>query len=145
MLECMAQMLQQMTGDEVIVEAAHMELAGPDIPAGFARCVERGATEVVAFPYMLSPGRHSTHDIPKLVAEAATAFPHVTHRMTGAFGMHHKLAELILERAEVDVVRDMSDADSFACWNSEGVATTCGAACPAGAASCHDRRLQGTT
>ena len=39
---------------------AHMELADPSIAAGFAACVQAGATDVVAFPYMLSPGKHST-------------------------------------------------------------------------------------
>lgn len=65
-------------GEESIVEAAHMELAPPDIAAGFARCVERGARHVVAVPCMLSRGRHVTEDIPRLLAEAAAAHPGVT-------------------------------------------------------------------
>ncbi len=56
-----------------VVEPAHMELAEPSIATAYARCVERGAREVVAFPYMLSPGKHSTRDIPRMVAEAAAA------------------------------------------------------------------------
>ena len=48
-----------------------MELAEPSIAAGVRSCVEAGATEVVVFPYMLSPGKHSTRDIPRMVAEAA--------------------------------------------------------------------------
>ena len=47
MLACMANLVQAMTGPGVIVEHAHMELAEPDIPAGFAACVARGATEVI--------------------------------------------------------------------------------------------------
>jgi sirohydrochlorin ferrochelatase len=78
-----------------------MELAKPTIAAGFRHCVEEGATEVIAFPYMLSPGKHSTRDIPRLVAEAAAAFPHVGHRVTEAFGLHEKLAEVVLERTGV--------------------------------------------
>ena len=52
-----------------------MELAEPSIAEGFADCVRAGATEVVAFPYMLSPGKHVTRDIPRLVAEAARGVP----------------------------------------------------------------------
>jgi antibiotic biosynthesis monooxygenase (ABM) superfamily enzyme len=52
-----------------------MELADPSIADGFAACVAAGATEVVAFPYMLTPGKHSVRDIPRLVAEAAARFP----------------------------------------------------------------------
>jgi sirohydrochlorin ferrochelatase len=48
---------------------------------------------------MLSPGKHSTRDIPRMVAEAAAAFPTVHHRVTEPFGLHDKLAEVICERA----------------------------------------------
>src|SRR5262245_13006811 len=57
-----------------IVEPAHMELAEPSIGAAFARCVEQGATLVVVFPYLLSPGRHWTEDIPRLAAETASKY-----------------------------------------------------------------------
>mgnify|MGYP001546974103 FL=1 len=67
-----------------------------------ASCVAAGATEVVVFPYMLSPGKHSTRDIPRMAAEAAAAFPSVKVTVTPAFGVHDKLAEVVLERAGVD-------------------------------------------
>ena len=92
MLSCVANLLQQMVGDGVAVRNAHMELAEPSIPQGFAECVKAGATEVVAFPYMLSPGKHVTRDVPRLVAEAAQEFPHVTYHVTPAFGGDEKQA-----------------------------------------------------
>jgi sirohydrochlorin ferrochelatase len=101
MLEAVAALVRQIAGAGVIVHAAHMELAKPSISAGFRHCVEEGATEVIAFPYMLSPGKHSTRDIPRLVAEAAEAFPDVAYRVTEAFGLHEKLAEVVLERTGV--------------------------------------------
>jgi sirohydrochlorin ferrochelatase len=101
MLERVAALVRQIAGSGVVVQAAHMELAEPTIAQGFRRCVEEGATEVVAFPYMLSPGKHSTRDIPRLVGEAAAAFPGVTVRVTEAFGLHEKLAEVVLERTGV--------------------------------------------
>ena len=91
---------------DVVVRYAHMELAEPAIAKGFARCVDAGATDVIVFPYMLSPGHHSTPDIPRMVAEAARAFPHVTFSVTPAFGLHEKLAEVVLERAGVGVHAD---------------------------------------
>jgi len=84
------------------VEVAHMELAEPTIANAFARCVAAGATEVVAFPYMLGAGRHATEDVPRLVAEAAAAHPGVAHRVTGPLGVHRKLAEVVLERLDED-------------------------------------------
>ena len=70
MLDCVANLLQAMVGPEVLVRAAHMELAEPLIPDGVDACVAAGATELVVFPYMLSPGKHSTRDIPRIVGEA---------------------------------------------------------------------------
>src|SRR4051794_33907764 len=58
-----------------IVEPAHMELAEPSIATAFARCVARGATSVVIFPYFLLPGRHWHDDIPRLAAAAAKGHP----------------------------------------------------------------------
>ena len=98
MLADVADLVQRLVGDGAIVRHAHMELAEPSIAAGFAACVRDGATDVVAFPYMLSPGKHSTRDIPRLVAQAAEAFPGVAHSVTPAFGLHEKLAEVVLER-----------------------------------------------
>ncbi|MEO6879259.1 MAG: CbiX/SirB N-terminal domain-containing protein, partial [Gemmatimonadaceae bacterium] len=80
MLSCVANLLQQMVGESVLVRHSHMELAEPSIAQGFAECVSNGATEVIAFPYMLSPGKHVTRDIPRLVQEAAQAFPQVSYR-----------------------------------------------------------------
>jgi sirohydrochlorin ferrochelatase len=104
MLKSVTDLLQSMVGDAVPVRYAHMELAEPSIDAGFAACVAAGATEVVAFPYMLSPGKHSTRDIPRLVARAAEGFPQVQFRVTDAFGVHEKLAEVVALRAGVALV-----------------------------------------
>ena len=95
MMDCMANLVQAMAGDGVVVRYAHMELAEPSIAVGVRQCVDAGATELTVFPYMLSPGKHSTGDIPRMVAEAAAQFPALDVRITGAFGVHEKLAELI--------------------------------------------------
>jgi sirohydrochlorin ferrochelatase len=101
MLRAMADLIQTMAGSDVVVRYAHMELADPNIAAGFSSCVQGGATDVTVFPYMLSPGRHSTADIPRMVADVALAFPHVSFSVTPAFGLHEKLAEVVLERAGI--------------------------------------------
>ena len=131
MLDCMANLVQALVGPDVVVRHAHMELAEPSIEAGFAACVEAGAREVVAFPYMLSPGRHSTGDIPDLVAAAAARFPDVAWRVTPAFGVHEKLGELILERAGIAPAHRMTAAEACRCWHSTRSGTACGDACRA--------------
>lgn len=85
-------------GDYDIVEPAHMELAEPNISTAFARCVDRGATRVVVFPYFLSPGRHWSEDIPALVHEAAKPFPNVEWLVTAPFGLHPDISAIIADR-----------------------------------------------
>ena len=128
MLVCMANLLQHMVGDDVLVNFAHMELAEPSIAQGFAACVRDGATDIVCFPYMLSPGKHSTRDIPRMVAEAAAEFPHVSYRVTEAFGMSALLAEVVARRAGVEVVNSVADGACH-CWEPLGHVGNCGAAC----------------
>ena len=131
MLGCMAKLVQHMAGDGAIVRFAHMELAEPSIEAGVAACVEAGASVIIAFPYMLSPGRHATSDIPNLVASAAAAFPAVTVRVTPAFGVHERLGELILSRAGLAVSRVPAGPEAACCWNPDGRRQACGDACRA--------------
>ena len=127
MLDCVANLLQSMVGPEVLVRSAHMELAEPLIPKGVDACVEAGATELVVFPYMLSPGKHSTRDIPRIVSEATKRYPDLVVRVTPAFGVHPKLAEVIAERAGVELAAEVGDCSR--CWNPNGAVGTCGDAC----------------
>jgi sirohydrochlorin ferrochelatase len=131
MLRCMANLLQTMAGPEVVVRFAHMELAEPDIAAGFTECVRAGANDVTVFPYMLSPGRHSTTDIPRLVSNAAKAFPHVVFSVTPAFGVHEKLAELIFERAGIEPIKAFAGSEADRCWDPNCSEKLCGDACRA--------------
>lgn len=134
MMNCMANLVQAMAGPSVIARYAHMELAEPSIENGLRHCVEAGATEVVCFPYMLSPGKHSTGDIPRMVAAAALSYPTIHVSVTNAFGVHERLAELILERAGVSA-SPLSATDAARCWHSTHSMIACGDACrcqPAG-------------
>lgn len=131
MLHCMAALVQRMAGPSVVVRHAHMELAEPSIEAGVKACVDAGATEIIAFPYMLSPGRHSTSDIPRLVAAAAAAHPDVRVQVTSAFGIESELGEVILRRAGVTKAESIGTAGACACWQPEGRVGVCGDACAA--------------
>ena len=81
-----------------IVQAAHMEIAEPSIARAFAACVRQGAKAVLVHPYFLSPGRHSTTDIPRLVAEAAQDHPGIVYHVTQPLGVHEAIAKVIMER-----------------------------------------------
>ena len=129
MMDCMANLVQTLAGPAFVVRYAHMELAEPSIAAGVQSCVDAGATELIVFPYMLSPGKHSTGDIPRLVAEAAAGHHELDVRVTTAFGVHEKLAELILTRAGVAIADPITGDEAARCWHTSRSATACGDAC----------------
>ena len=101
MLGDVEKLVQTMAGSDVIVRHAHMELAEPTIAQGIASCIEAGAREVIVFPYMLSPGRHSTSDIPRMVNEVAVNHPGVRFSVTEPFGIDEKLGQVILARSGI--------------------------------------------
>ena len=129
MMNCMANLVQVMAGTDVVVRYAHMELSEPSIAAGVKECVDAGATELIVFPYMLSPGKHSTADIPRMVAEAASRYADVSVRVTSAFGVHEKLAEVILGRAGLPVAHPLTSEEAARCWHSSRSGVACGDAC----------------
>ena len=81
-----------------IVEPAHMELAAPSIGDAFDRCIARGATKIIVVPYFLGPGKHWTHDIPRLAQEAAARHPGSTATVAGCLGLDDALLELLARR-----------------------------------------------
>ncbi len=100
MLEDIVVKLYQKRPD-LIIKAAHMELASPTIEEGFTACVKEGAQDITAQPFMLAPGRHVSQDIPKLVRNAAQNHPKITWRITDPLGIDDLMIDLILKRAEL--------------------------------------------
>ena len=81
-----------------IVEPAHMELAPPSISQAFARCVARGADEIVVCPFFLGPGKHWQEDIPRLAAEAAEIFEVKHHVLAAPLGLDELMLKLLDKR-----------------------------------------------
>ena len=100
MLLDVVRMVKELSG-VVHVYPAHMQFAEPSIQQALAQAVKDGATAVVVHPYFLAPGRHSAADIPRMVEEAAKAFPGVEHCVTAPLGVHPKIGEVVLERMGV--------------------------------------------
>ena len=81
----------------IIIEGAHMELASPTIEDGIKACINKGAEHITVQPFMLSPGRHSTTDIPNLVQESAKKHPNVTINVNSHFGLHQNIINLLAD------------------------------------------------
>lgn len=98
LIERVADLVRERIAPGHIVEFAHMELAEPTIACGYAKCVERGATTVVAHPFMLAPGRHVREDVPKLLADAAAKHPGTKYLVSEPLGAHPAIADIVLDR-----------------------------------------------
>jgi len=55
----------------------------------------------------------------------------VTFSVTPAYGVHEKLAELILDRAGIEPVRSFEGAEADRCWDPACSEKLCGDACRA--------------
>lgn len=78
------------------VEVAFLELAEPSIPEGLARCVAKGAGEIVVFPYFLAAGTHVAQDIPEAISAFALDNPGIRIRLTPHLGASEALPYAIL-------------------------------------------------
>jgi len=96
-VSAMARLFQEKT-EIKIVEAAHMELASPDIDAAYQACVVRGAKYIVVHPYFLAPGRHWHEDIPELARMAAQKHPDTCCVVTPPLGIHPSMVDVMASR-----------------------------------------------
>ncbi|HSG32137.1 MAG TPA: CbiX/SirB N-terminal domain-containing protein [Thermodesulfobacteriota bacterium] len=94
---------KQNTGFDFITYS-HMELCNPTIEDAFYLAASKGATEIIVHPYFLAPGRHSKTDIPNMVKEAASKYTNIKYKITEPLGIHDKILEVILERANHEKV-----------------------------------------
>ncbi len=78
------------------VEVAFLELAEPSIAEGLARCVAKGAREIVVFPYFLAAGTHVALDIPEAVSAFELDHPDIRIRLTPYLGASEALPRAIL-------------------------------------------------
>jgi sirohydrochlorin ferrochelatase len=98
-----------------IVEACFLELADPDIAAGGARCVARGAGRVLMIPYFLSAGVHLLRDLTAARDDLSRHHPGVEFRLGPPLGPHPLLDELVaarigeLERGEAAEIMVVSE------------------------------------
>ena len=105
MLESARDMLAARAGGDVLVEAAHMEIASPSIEDGIVKLAGRGLDLIVVAPFFLSPGRHVTQDIPQLVREAeervnadGSRERPLEVRIADPIGLHPMVADIIMDR-----------------------------------------------
>ncbi len=80
-----------------IIKYAFLEIESPSIPDGIRECIEQGADEIVVLLNFLNSGKHVDIDIPRIIQEAKTKYPHVRFLTTKAVGQHDRIIELFLD------------------------------------------------
>ena len=89
------------------VVAAFVEIAEPDIHAAVDRCVELGATEIIAVPYFLAAGKHVARDIPSELSCVMAKYPDLDIRISPHIGESDVMIDLVIKCAQ-DPVRNGS-------------------------------------
>jgi sirohydrochlorin cobaltochelatase len=95
-------------GTFAVVEAAFLELSEPTIEQGFGRLVEAGCTRIVAHPFFLFPGLHTTTDIPAQLHDAAQQHPGASWTVTEPLGLHDGVLAAATARIEAAMAADDS-------------------------------------
>jgi len=89
-----------------LVEAAHMELAEPDVGTAIDVLVERGAHEIHVHLHFLVAGYHVRESLPALVARARERHPSIAIELTDPLGDDPRLLEIVLDRLDARTGRD---------------------------------------
>lgn len=104
-----------------IQEACFLELAAPSIKEGVAACIAKGATEIIAVPFLLLRAGHANTDIPEELHDVMQDHPEiplyygdpigVDERMVGVLaGRLSSITDHVSEDAEVLIIgRGSSD------------------------------------
>ncbi|ABW15445.1 cobalamin (vitamin B12) biosynthesis CbiX protein [Parafrankia sp. EAN1pec] len=82
------------------VEPAFLEIARPDIAEGYAALVRTGCSEIVAHPFFLFDGNHTSRDIPDALAAAQTDHPGTSWTVTQPLGLHPGVVRAVQARIE---------------------------------------------
>ncbi|OAH57680.1 MULTISPECIES: sirohydrochlorin chelatase [Bacillaceae] len=84
--------------DAQIQEICYLELSDPSIAEGLARCVQKGATEVIAMPFLLLTAGHAKKDIPEELKKAAQHYPNLMIRYGRPLGVHEHIVDVLIDR-----------------------------------------------
>jgi len=87
-------------GVAATVLPAFMELAEPGLPAAFAEAVAGGATRVTVLSCFLFQGNHIKRDVPEMLAQLKTRYPHIAIRFSRPIGPDPRIADILQSRVE---------------------------------------------
>lgn len=84
--------------DRYAVKSCFLQLATPTFMEAAEASVADGIERIILIPYFLALGAHVARDIPQEIEAAKERWPHIEFVVGKPLGVHHKLAEIVLER-----------------------------------------------
>lgn len=88
-----------------LVEAAHMELAPPDLASAVATLVDRGATEILVHLHFLVAGFHVRESLPQLLEKVRARHPGVPIELLEPLGDDPRVGEIVIARIDERIRR----------------------------------------
>jgi len=86
------------------VEAAFFSLVQPDVPTVIERLVSKGCNRILAQPYFLFRGNHTSSDIPQLLEDCRSRHSGLQIEFLNTLGADHRLVDVV----EENVLRALS-------------------------------------
>ncbi|GEM_PF-97766 len=83
-----------------LVVGAHMDIEQPSLKSAIETCRSQGAERIVVVPFMLSPGRHSTEDIPEQARQGWPEGWGTQVVVAEPLGQHPLMMRAIFDRAD---------------------------------------------
>jgi sirohydrochlorin cobaltochelatase len=80
---------------QAIVHCAYLELTPPDLPACVVDMAAAGVQSIAIVPMFLGVGRHAREDLPRIVMELKTRYPHISFHLREAVGEDSRVINLL--------------------------------------------------
>ncbi len=89
-IEAVAQQIKNMSPSTEVM-CAFLELTSPDLPTCVQKMSEQGLAQISVVPMFLGIGKHAREDLPELMQELKTSYPHIQFDLRRAIGEEPEL------------------------------------------------------
>jgi sirohydrochlorin cobaltochelatase len=89
-IEAVSQQIKNMSPSTEVM-CAFLELTSPDLPTCVQKMSEQGLAHISVVPMFLGIGKHAREDLPEIMQELKTNYPHVQFDLRRAIGEEPEL------------------------------------------------------
>jgi sirohydrochlorin cobaltochelatase len=89
-IEAVSQQIKNMSPSTEVM-CAFLELTSPDLPTCVQKMSEQGLAHISVVPMFLGIGKHAREDLPEIMQELKTNYPHIQFDLRRAIGEEPEL------------------------------------------------------